>query len=98
MPRCVPHELQLGDRGLVRAFCICVSILYICVLIGKQAKSTQVPLSWVKFFRCDMGTDSAGCWMGNWCQDKGMGGCPPPMGGRLDITSISNSGNFPGSE
>merc|ERR1712037_694603 len=30
---------------------------------------------------CDMGTDSAGCWMGNWCQDKSMGGCPPPMGG-----------------
>merc|ERR1712061_943212 len=30
---------------------------------------------------CDMGTDSAGCWMGNWCQYKGMGGCPPPMGG-----------------
>merc|ERR1711910_320466 len=28
-----------------------------------------------------MGTDSNGCWMGNWCQDKSMGGCPPPMGG-----------------
>merc|ERR1711990_912120 len=27
---------------------------------------------------CDMGTDSHGCWMGNWCQDKSMGGCPPP--------------------
>merc|ERR1711872_1071524 len=30
---------------------------------------------------CDMGTDSNGCWMGNWCQDKSMGGCPAPMGG-----------------
>jgi len=28
-----------------------------------------------------MGTDANGCWMGNWCQDKSMGGCPPPMGG-----------------
>merc|ERR1711944_307511 len=27
------------------------------------------------------GTDSNGCWMGNWCQDKSMGGCPAPMGG-----------------
>merc|ERR1712193_318936 len=34
---------------------------------------------------CDAGMDSEGCWygcwMGNWCQDKSMGGCPPPMGG-----------------
>ena len=27
-----------------------------------------------------MGIDSNGCWMGNWCQDKGMGGCPEPSG------------------
>merc|ERR1712233_269011 len=30
---------------------------------------------------CDAGYDSDGCWMGNWCQDKSMGGCPAPMGG-----------------
>ena len=35
--------------------------------------------------RCDMGTDANGCWMGNWCQDKSMGGCPAPMGGEHDI-------------
>ena len=28
-----------------------------------------------------MGTDLNGCWMGNWCQDKSMGGCPAPIGG-----------------
>ena len=26
--------------------------------------------------RCEYGYDSDGCWMGAWCQDKGMGGCP----------------------
>ena len=30
---------------------------------------------------CDMGMDANNCWLGNWCQDKSMGGCPPPMGG-----------------
>merc|ERR1712004_949970 len=25
---------------------------------------------------CDMGVDTVGCWMGNWCQDKSLGGCP----------------------
>ena len=28
-----------------------------------------------------MGVDLNGCWMGNWCQDKSMGGCPAPVGG-----------------
>ena len=23
--------------------------------------------------RCDMGVDSNGCWMGNWCQDVAQG-------------------------
>ena len=28
-----------------------------------------------------MGVDMNGCWIGNWCQDKSMGGCPAPIGG-----------------
>ena len=36
-----------------------------------------------------MGTDANGCWMGNWCQDKSMGGCPPPMGGKQCSLNIA---------
>ena len=34
-----------------------------------------------------MGTDLNGCWMGNWCQDKSMGGCPAPIGGEEILKS-----------
>jgi len=31
---------------------------------------------------CDMGyDDSTGCWLGNWCQDKSLGGCSVPQYG-----------------
>merc|ERR1712181_205469 len=30
---------------------------------------------------CDIGSDSTGCWMGNWCQDKSEGGCLAPQYG-----------------
>merc|ERR1711934_990059 len=32
-----------------------------------------------------MGFDANGCWMGNWCQDMTMGGCP-------EITMVSKRG------
>merc|ERR1712037_383412 len=32
-----------------------------------------------------MGVDSNGCWMGNWCQDMTLGGCP-------DVTMVSKRG------
>lgn len=30
----------------------------------------------VLHFRCDAGIDSNGCWLGSWCQDMSLGGCP----------------------
>merc|ERR1712062_888057 len=41
----------------------------------------SVNCNWETEEWCDMGTDANGCWMGNWCQDKSMGGCPAPIGG-----------------
>merc|ERR1712012_986210 len=41
----------------------------------------HMPCNWDTEDWCDMGTDLNGCWMGNWCQDKSMGGCPAPVGG-----------------
>merc|ERR1712107_411004 len=41
----------------------------------------SVNCNWETEDWCDMGTDLNGCWMGNWCQDKSMGGCPAPIGG-----------------
>merc|ERR1712203_235421 len=32
-----------------------------------------------------MGVDANGCWMGNWCQDMSLGGCP-------DVTMVSKRG------
>merc|ERR1712083_857456 len=41
--------------------------------------------NWETEETCDMGLDANGCWMGNWCQDMTMGGCP-------DITMVSKRG------
>merc|ERR1719370_1404798 len=32
--------------------------------------------NWEQEDYCDMGMDSNHCWMGNWCQEKSLGGCP----------------------
>ena len=36
--------------------------------------------------RCDMGVDSNGCWMGNWCQDMALG---EPLQTQLHLSSTS---------
>merc|ERR1712158_307992 len=34
---------------------------------------------------CDAGYSNEGCWIGNWCQDMSLGGCP-------DVTMVSKRG------
>ena len=46
--------------------------------------------------RCDMGFDSNGCWMGNWCQDKSEGGCPAPHYGEKFSKSRNARSNAKG--
>ena len=68
-------KLRTGNCVCV-CLCICVFVcLCRCLWYFVQREWWDTPL------RCDMGTDLNGCWMGNWCQDKSMGGCPAPVGG-----------------
>ena len=60
--------------------CVCVRLRH-CLWHFVQIGQWDTPL------RCDMGTDLNGCWMGNWCQDKSMGGCPAPIGGEEILKS-----------
>ena len=58
--RDVQHELQLGHWRMV---CIWKT----------SSLSSRFVLTSCLLYRCDMGVDSNGCWLGNYCQDINAG-------------------------
>merc|ERR1712141_696791 len=51
----------------------------------------HTPCNWDTEDYCDMGMDENNCWMGNWCQDKSLGGCPSHTGSGSSDYSGSTS-------
>merc|ERR1711992_397741 len=54
---------------------------------------SEAACDWETMDFCDMGMDENNCWMGNWCQEKSLGGCPSTTGSG----SSDNYDNYSGS-